>query len=129
MIESVKQARLTKEIEDRRIAAESAKEAAREKEAEQDQAKKRKLEEELSSWQSKYDAVSEELRILEEKIKMQSKSVLDALSIADKTINEASLKAGIKTVIEAQKNIEESRKFAEDVQKKLNVLARKKPKK
>ena len=129
MIESAKQACLTKEIEDRRIAAESAKEAAREKEAEQDQAKKRKLEEELSSWQSKYDAVSEELRILEEKIKMQSKSVLDALSIADKTKNEASRKAGIKTAIEAQNNLEESRKLAEDAQKRLNALARKKPKK
>ena len=80
----------------------------------------------MSSWQSKYDAVSEELRILEEKIKMQSKSILDALSIADKTKNKAARKAGIKTAIEAQNNLEESRKLAEE---RLNALARKKPKK
>ena len=83
----------------------------------------------MSSWQSKYDAVSEELRILEEKIKMQSKSVLDVLSIVDKTKNEASGKAGIKTAIEAQNNLGESRKLAEDAQKRLNALARKKSKK
>ena len=83
----------------------------------------------MSSWQSKYDAVSEELRILEEKIKMQSKSVLDVLSIVDKTKNEASRKAGIETDIKAQNNLQESRKLAEDAQKRLNALARKKPKK
>ena len=60
---------------------------------------------------------------------MQSKSVLDVLSIVDKTKNKASGKAGIKTAIEAQNNLGESRKLAEDAQKRLNALARKKPKK
>ena len=60
---------------------------------------------------------------------MQSKSVLDALSIAGKTKNEASRKAGIETDIKAQNNLQESRKLAEDAQKRLNALARKKPKK